>query len=176
MEFEQLVKEHIEPFLKEKGFSLERPYKNSFHFKSDMIQINIGYNNYERSCLFGIGMTGEQEYIFTNKAIKNVFGTEIKLAEVTVEDFVLNVVSFLQNEGSELLNKGSNKFKELEEFLHAESRRYTIKMMQDQYLPLADNAWKNGEYQEFIRVIDELKIEELPDSYKMKYEIANKRK
>jgi hypothetical protein len=47
--------------------------------------------------------------------------------------------------------------------------------LQEQNLAAANKAWENGNYKEFIKMIDQTNKDKLPSSYQLKYKIANQK-
>ncbi|HRF25591.1 MAG TPA: hypothetical protein PLR98_15580, partial [Chitinophagaceae bacterium] len=60
-------------------------------------------------------------------------------------------------------------------FSEKESEVYTFQILQEQNLAAANKAWENGNYKEFIKMIDQTNKDKLPSSYQLKYKIANQK-
>lgn len=176
MEFNQLVIEKILPLLKGYDFVVVEEYKNYFRFKSNIVEAKISYNELDRTSLFEIGKADEFLYPLNDKLIKQVFALDLKVDQVTKEVFVDNVALFLKKSGSVLLRDDETKFFELKIFTEKESEEYTSQLLQEQNLAAANKAWENGNYKEFIKIIDQTNKDKLPSSYQLKYKIANQKK
>jgi hypothetical protein len=176
MEFNQLVTENIVPLLKEHSFLVVEQYMDFFHFKSNVVEVTISYNELDRTSLFEIGKTGGFLYPLTDKLVQQVFGSDIKINQVTKEMFVNNIALFLKSGGSALLKGDENKLLELQVFSEKESEIYTLQILEEQNLAAANKAWENGNYKEFIKIIDKTNKDKLPSSFQMKYKIANQKR
>lgn len=82
---------------------------------------------------------------------------------------------FLKSNGSALLSGDESKLLELKLFSEKESEVYTFQILQEQNLAAANKAWENGNYKEFIKMIDQTNKDKLPSSYQLKYKIANQK-
>jgi hypothetical protein len=175
MEFNQLVVKNIVPLFEGHGFLIVEQYKNYFHFKSNLVEATISYNELDRTCLFEIGKANEFLYPVNDNLIKQVFGLDVKVNQVTKEVFVDNITLLLKSNGSVLLRGDESKLLELKIFSEKESEIYTSQILQEQNLTAANKAWENGSYKEFVKIIDQLNKDKLPSSYQLKYKIANQK-
>ncbi|HNO01181.1 MAG TPA: hypothetical protein PKN06_13030 [Chitinophagaceae bacterium] len=175
MEYNQLVIERIVPLFKGYDLLVVEEYKNYFRFKSNVVEATISYNELDRTSLFEIGKAGEFLYPLNDKLIKQVFGSDAKVNQVTKEIFVDNIALFLKSNGSALLSGDESKLLELKLFSEKESEVYTFQILQEQNLAAANKAWENGNYKEFIKMIDQTNKDKLPSSYQLKYKIANQK-
>jgi hypothetical protein len=175
MEFNQLVTESILPLFKEHNFFVVEQYRNFFHVKSNVVEVTISYNELDRTSLFEIGKIGGFLYPLNDKLVQQVFGSDLKINQVTKEMFVDNIALFLKGSGSALLKGDENKLLELKIFSEKESKKYTLQILQEQILAAANKAWENGNYKEFIKIIDKTDKNKLPSSYQLKYKIANQK-
>jgi hypothetical protein len=96
MEYNQLVIERIVPLFKGYDLLVVEEYKNYFRFKSNVVEATISYNELDRTSLFEIGKAGEFLYPLNDKLIKQVFGSDAKVNQVTKEIFVDNIALFLK--------------------------------------------------------------------------------
>jgi len=175
MEFNQLVREKIVPLFKGYKFLVVEEYENYFRFESNFVEATISYNELDRTSLFEIGKVGESLYPLNDKLIKQVFGSDTKINQVTKEIFVDNIALFLKSNGSALLRDDESKLLELKIFSEKESEVYTFQILQEQNLAAANKAWENGNYKEFIKIIDQTNKDKLPSSYQLKYKIAKQK-
>ncbi len=173
MEFNKLVKEELLPILQNKGFEVVEELNNIIRFSSSNMEIGIVYNDYERSNFIEIGKRDEILYPLNDNVVKNIFNSELRISQVTPEVFVKNLASlFTQKEGSEIL-KGN--IKHLVKFIEQESSNYTSELIQRQTLETASKAWEKNDYKAFVKSIDEIGIEKIPQSYQLKYKIAKQK-
>jgi hypothetical protein len=175
MEFNQLVTERIEPLFKGYDFLVVEKYKNYFRFKSTLVEAIISYNELDRTSLFEIGRVDGLLYPLNDKLIKQVFDSDAKIEPVTKEIFVDNVALFLEGNGSALLRGDESKLSELKHYSEKESEIYTSRILQEQNLTTANRAWENGNYKEFIKIIDQTDKDKLPSSYQLRYKIAKQK-
>lgn len=173
MEFNKLVEEVLLPILQNEGFKVVEELNNIMRFSSSNMEIGIVYNNYERSNFIEIGKRDEILYPLNDNIVKNIFNSELQISQVTPEVFVKNLASlFTQKEGSKIL-KGS--IKHLVKFIEQESSNYTSELIQRQTLETASKAWEKNDYKAFLKSIDEIGIEKIPQSYQLKYKIAKQK-
>jgi len=175
MDFNQLVIEKIMPLFIGNDFSVTEHFNNYFRFKSNAAEATISFNELDNTSLFAIGNPGAILYPLNDALIKQVFDLNIKIEQVTKEKFVDNVTWFLMNSGSSLLKGDEGKLLQVKIFTEEESKDYTFQILQQQNLLMADKAWENGNYREYVRIIDQANKNKLPSSYLLKYKIANKK-
>lgn len=173
MEYNTLVRTSLFPILKKYGFDIAEEFKNIVRFQSSVMKVNVVFNDYEKSNFIEIGRKNEVLYPLSNNAIRIIFNSELHIEQVTPEIFVENLsVIFQQKEGIEIL-KGN--IKHLVEFIEKESNDYTFELVQRQTLETASKAWEKNDYKAFIKSIDEIDIEKVPQSYQLKYKIAKQK-
>jgi hypothetical protein len=173
MEFNTLVKTQLFPILQKYGFDIAEEFKNIVRFQSSVMKVNIAFNDYEKSNFIEIGRQNEVLYPLNDNAIKIIFNSELHIEQVTPEIFVQNLsIIFQQKEGVEILN---GDIKHLVEFIEKESNDYTFELVQRQTLEAASKAWERNDYKAFIKSIDEIDIEKVPQSYQLKYKIAKQK-
>jgi hypothetical protein len=173
MEYNTLVRTSFFPILKNFGFDIAKEFKNIICFQSSVMKVNVVFNEYEKSNFIEIGRQNEVLYPLSNNAIRSIFNSVLSIEQVTPEIFVENLsVIFRQKEGVEIL-KGN--IKHLVEFIEKESNDYTLELVQRQTLETASKAWEKNDYKAFIKSIDEIDIEKVPQSYQLKYKIAKQK-
>lgn len=173
MEFNTLVKEQLLPILEKVGFKLSEEFKNIIRFESSVLQINIVYNNYEKSNFIELGNKNDTLYPLNDSIVKNIFKSELPISQVTPETFVKNLgLIFQKSFGLEIL-KGD--IKNLVDYVEKESSDYTSQLVQRQTLETASTAWERNDYKVFIKSIDEIGFEKIPKSYQLKYKIAKQK-
>lgn len=59
MEFNTLVKTHLLPVLQKYAFEISEESKNIVCFQSSVMQVNLAFNDFDKSHLFEIGRKGE---------------------------------------------------------------------------------------------------------------------
>jgi hypothetical protein len=173
VKFNQLVIDKIFPLLEENGFLISETQENLFHFISEKVKLNISYNPREKSGLMEVGERDTMPYPLNDKLIKIIFDSPITIdGSYGADTFVDHVALFLHGDGLAIVMGDRVILEEIEKFVEKESKEYTNALVREQILQQADQAWKDGEYSEFIRLINELEKDKLPASYQMKYKIS----
>lgn len=170
MEFNKLVRTQLFPILQKYGFEIVEEFKNIVRFQSSVMKVNVVFNNYDKSHLVEIGKRGEALYSLNDNAVKELFSSELSIEQVTLEIFVQNLsLLFKQQKGVEIL-KGS--IEPLDNFIKLQSEHYTSELVKRQALEAASKAWKANDYITFVKSIDKIGIDKIPQSYLLKYKIA----
>lgn len=173
MEFNTLVKTQLFPILQKYGFDIAEEFKNIIRFQSSAMKVNVAFDDYEKSNFIEIGRQNEVLHPLNDNVIKIIFNSELNIEQVTPEIFVQNLsIIFQQKEGVEILN---GDIKHLVEFIEKESNDYTFELVQQQTLEAASRAWERNDYKAFLKSIDEIDVEKAPQSYQLKYKIANQK-
>ncbi len=173
MEFNTLIKEELLPILEKVDFRLSQEFENIIRFESSFLQINIVYNDYEKSNFIEVGNKNNILYPLNDSVVKNVFKSELPIDQVTPNIFVRNLgLIFEKSPGLEIL-KGN--IKKLVDYVEKESNDYTLEIVQRQTLETASKAWEKNNYKAFVKIIDEIGIEKLPKSYQLKYKMAKQK-
>jgi hypothetical protein len=175
MEFNQLVTDEIFPVLAGYGFSITEVSQHRLLFKSKAVELSISFDRRDQTGLLQAGQRDGYLYSLNDELIKDVFGSSIKIEQAGMEVFVHQVALFLKGDGSSILSGDRIKLEETKQCAELKARSYTAKLVQEQMLTQADSAWANGQYTEFVRLIDTLNKEDLPQSYQLKYKIAIRR-
>jgi hypothetical protein len=176
MDFNQLVIDEIFPILSAYDFSISENFHNVLRFKSTEVGLSISYDQIDRTGLIEAGKRDGFLYPLDDELVKNVFGSSIKIEQTNMDVFVHNVALFLKTDGSSILTGDRIKMEQIKEFVERESEVYTSKLVQEQTLMQVDKAWSAGQYPEVVRLMDELKNQDLPQSYQLKYKIALQRR
>jgi len=175
MTFDQLVIEKIEPILRRWGYKIVERYENFFRFQSGNVEMRIAYNFLDKGHYFEIGKKNAHLHPINDSSIKQVFGVDIKVEQVSKEVFADNIVVFLETKGSDILKGNLDKLTQLETFVVQKSEKYTSGLIEKQCLESANKAWDSGNYREFIRLLEHIHVDNIPKSYLLKYKIASQR-
>lgn len=173
MEFNQLVKADLFPMLQEYGFGIAEEFKNIIRFQSSVIEMDIVYNDFEKSCYISIGKKKEPLDELRNNAVKELFNSSLSVEQVTPEIFIQNLSAIFKTKEGVSILKGN-----VEDFIKyniSEANDYTFELLQRQTLEIASKAWARNEYKEFVKNVDEIGIEKVPKSYQLKYKIAKQK-
>jgi hypothetical protein len=176
MEFNQLGRGELLPVLAANGFFIVEEYDYAFRFRSATVMLSVSYNVLDRTALLEAGSVGGYLYPVDDDVIKNVFGSPIKIEQVTMEVFLHHVVLFLKGVGSAILRGDRGALDKIKRFVEDKSKNHTAKVVEKQTLTQVDEAWSNGGYADVVRLMGKLRIEELPSSYQLKYKMAVQRK
>ena len=177
MEFSQRIFQKLATVIT--AYNLNIVEERSYYLKlqSNYIVIVFIHNELEGSSALLLGGNNEKVHMveIDNEVLKSFFDSDLKLSQVPVDAFIDNLVLFFGHEASPLLKGDVSLIKKLEEFDSDRSKKYTHVLLERQNLTVADKAWKNGDYKEFIKIIDQFNKDLLPSSYQMKYKIANRK-
>jgi len=177
MNFNQLIADKISPLLEENGFLIAETQENYFRFTSEEVKLNISYNPREKSGLMEVGKRDKMSYPLNDKLIRIIFDSPITIeGSYGADAFVDHLAVFLHGDGFPIVKGDHVKLEEIKKFVEQESKEYTNALKLEQILQQADQAWKDEEYSEFTRLINELKKGKLPASYLLKYKIAKQKK
>jgi hypothetical protein len=176
MRFNEIVFNQLEPLFKKYGLKLVEEFKGYLKFKSDYVVITLASNEREKTNLLYVGAGEDTQYLVDGNVIKEYFISDVdkvfKIPELTIEDFVHNLLIFFKGAGKSLLYGEQSKLKELENSLKIKSAKYTTELIMKQNLNEADKAWQNADYRNFVRYLDKIDRDRLPVSYDLKYKIA----
>ena len=173
MEFNKLVKTYLYPILQKYGFEIKEELKNILHFQSSIIEVNIVFNDFEKSCYVFMGKKGELLHELRNNAVRELFNSSLSVEQVTPETLVQNLsVLFKTKEGVEILKGNIDAFIN---FKLSEAENYTSELIRKQILDAALKAWENNDYVTFRESIEKIGIDKVPQSFQLKYKIAKQR-
>ncbi|MBB6498133.1 hypothetical protein [Pedobacter cryoconitis] len=174
MKFNQIILEKLGVLFQKCNLNIIEQRDNYLKLLSKYLVIIIAHNQLENSNTIWLGRNDDKmdKVEVDNKVLKLFFGSDLKLSDVSVEIFVKNLVLFFENEAQPLLRGDIDRINKLEEFDLERSQKYTQGLLDKQSLVAANKAWDEGDYREFIKLIDETNKDELPSSYQLKYKIA----
>jgi hypothetical protein len=173
MEFNTLVKTQLFPTLQKFEFEIAEEYKNILRFQSSVIELNIVYNDNEKSCYISIGKKGKSLYELRNNAVRELLNSSLSVEQITSEIFVKNLITLFETKEGTALLKGN--IEDFIKFKTLEDNNYTFELVQRQILETASKAWERNDYKAFIKSMDETDIEKVPQSYQLKYKIAKQK-
>ncbi|MEY3499017.1 MAG: hypothetical protein RL308_686 [Bacteroidota bacterium] len=173
MEFNTLVKTKLFPILEKYGFGITEEFKNIIRFQSSFIEINIVYNDYEKSCYISIGKKGKSLYELRNNAIRELLNSSLLVEQVVPAVFVQNLSTLFETKEGTALLKGN--IDDFVKFKISEDNHYTLELVQHQTLEAALKAWERKDYKGFVESMNEIDFENIPLSYQLKYKIAKQK-
>ena len=175
MEFNKLISEKLHPLFTDNGFKLTEQSKHSVDYKSGSLVIAMFHNQFDNSYTLWIGRDCFQSVEIDNEVMTGFFNSDLKFCNLPRETFVNNVFLFFTGEGESLIKGNESDFISLEKFSDRRSDEYEESQLNEQYLEAANIAWKEGNYTDVIRYLKKINEESLPNSFKLKYKIAQKR-
>lgn len=173
MEFNTLVKTQLFPILQKYGFEIAEEFKNILRLQSSVIEINIVYNDYEKSCYISIGRKERSLYELRNNAVRELLNSSLSVEQVAPEIFVQNLSLLFETEEGIALLKGH--IDDFIKFKISEDNHYTSELMEKQVLEVASKAWEASDYLSFVDSIDKIGFSKIPQSYQLKYKIAKQK-
>lgn len=173
MKFNEMVIKEIYPLLSEYGFKISYQSDNIVNFESLLCNISLAHNSRENSNTFWLGSVNSNEFIeIDDQVIKDFFNCDIEVNNLSIEKFINNIFLFLRATREKILMSKESFIVELEKFDQLRSDIYTDKLLKKQNLNIIDDAWKKKDYNQLIKSIDEIGLNEIPKSYQLKYKIA----
>ncbi|MDP4216250.1 MAG: hypothetical protein Q8927_08610 [Bacteroidota bacterium] len=175
MDFDALIVQRVEPILRSYGFKLLLHHSCFFQFQSNLVELVISFDTRENSHFVQIGSRGVFMYPLDDRAIKELFDPDIQLESASHEQFVSNLNLFMQNNGAALFKGNPGDLDKLRLWVKKDSKEYTERLMKGQLKEAADKAWKGGDYDRYIKLVNQIGLKLLPGSYSKKYEMAVRR-
>ncbi|WP_276371939.1 hypothetical protein [Chryseolinea sp. H1M3-3] len=163
----KLTIENVKPIFDASGFEAVESHRNFIRLESTKVSVIIAYDEREKSNLFFIGQIGSTAHLLHSKNLKEVFDYENAPGNFT--EFLLD---FLNNEGKGILKGDFDKLHKLEDHEESQAKIYTDDLLKEQKVIAADKAWTNKDYLTFVKVIEGIDLDQLPSSYKLKYQMA----
>lgn len=170
MEFNKIIKDILLHTFLENGFVIYEEFENTIRLKSNLIEINMFFNKYERSNIIEIGKLDGFLYPLNNTVIINLFNSDLKIEQVTSEIFAKNLaVIFEQPEGINILN---GNIERLEMIIKKISEDYTFDLILKGKLLSASQAWLKNDFKTFIEILEKIQNNKIPELYLLKYKYA----
>lgn len=173
MEFNQLVLQKLHSLFTEHGLIVGEQSKDFVKYESNELVISISHNVRENAYMLFVGKK-DFDIEIDNHVLLNHFNCDLKLSSVPRELFVNNVLRFFVGDGNALL-VSEQAWINLEKFNNDRSEDYTTKLLREQHLEVANKAWAEKNYAEFIKYLEKVGMENLPGSLIQKYKIAQKK-
>lgn len=176
MDFNKLISEKLHSLFTEYGLEVTEQLRNIIRYESKILHISLAHNERGNSNNFWLSSKLSNDFVeMDDQVMKDFFDSDLKLKNLSQENFVNNVFKFFTNEGKEILLGSKSQLNELENFDQSRSELYTSKLIEEQSLKAANKAWKDGNYTDVIKHLKKVDEESLPSSFKQKYKIAQKR-
>jgi hypothetical protein len=169
MNFEESIYPLTE-FLIGKNFNVSVKSHYLVEYSSNSVLIRVVYDNHEHLFYTYVGKKSTSLFELTPLTIKEIFKDYSFKYQTTLT--IENLISFFNISGKSILAGNEKVFKKLNEFYEQASKKYTKQLLQYQNIQLADEAWLQKDYANFIKSIDKTEKTLLPESYLKKYKIA----
>lgn len=173
MEFIEAILHKTKEIILKYGFEIVEQRKDYLRLKSINLEIIIVKNHYEKTQTLFLGKANKVE--IDNEVLQYFFNSDLRLSNVSQEEFINNLLLFFKEEEGLWLGDQSKVISTLEQFDLERSKEYTKDFSNKQSLIDADAAWENKDYQLFIKVLSHIDQNELPKSYRLKYKIATRK-
>ncbi len=160
-----IIKEKLTTILALHNFRVSNEYDNFVEFSSEIYSITVSHNQMENSNSLSIGKKNSHLIEINRRILKSIFNLDINIENLPFKQFIDNVEKVLNGIASFLFSQNSTLIEEMEELDYLEAKLYTRQLIHKQNLKIANIAWNEKKYTEFIRIFDELCIDLLPKSY-----------
>lgn len=175
MKFNQLISEKLHSLFIEYGLEITEQLKDIVRYESAVLHISLVHNPRENSNTLWVGRKYFNAVEVNNQIMQEYFNSGLKLDNLPQGKFITNVFLFFIGEGEKLLEGHENVLAGLEKFNEQRSLEYTVNLMEKQNLEAANKAWKDGNYWDVIKYLEKIHEDDLPESFKQKYKIAQQR-
>jgi len=160
----------INPILENNEFRIVESRKNYTKYQSEIITIIIAFNEHENGYTIFAGRNGGDLVELSKKVYKEFFDFDFYAVENL--SFSQRFIRFLNGKGNAILKGDLKKLAEFETYHQEESKKYTENLINLQNLKIADKAWVDKKYSDFIKYINLINSNYLPESYGLKIKIA----
>lgn len=157
-------------FLADNSFSVTKKEQHFIEYSTNSAVITVAYANLEYVFYTHVGQNSKSLIELTPIVVKEVFGQDSFQHQSTLT--IDNLILFLSGDGKAIVLGDQKIFKELIEFSERKSKEYTRQIIKLQNIQGADKAWIQKDYADFVKCIDRIEKDLLPESYLKKYEIA----
>lgn len=175
MELNQIISAKLHSLFTEHGLEITEKLKDIMRYESAVLHISLVHNPRENSNNLWVGRKHFNAVEINNQVMYEYFNSDLKLSNLPKEAFVNNVFLFFIGEGERLLEGNESALVGLEKFNEQRSLEYTANLVEKQNLEAANKAWKDGNYSDVIKYLEKINKDELPESFKHKYKIAQQR-
>lgn len=175
MEFNQLISAKLHLLFTEHGLKLTEQSNDIVRYESALLHISLVQNTRENSNNLWVGTKHSNAVEIDNQVMQEYFNSDLKLSKLPQETFVNNVFLFFIGEGEMLLEESERALAVLEKFDNQRNSEYTANLVEKQNLEAANKAWKDGNYSDVIKYLENINKDDLPESFRQKYKIAQQR-
>ena len=175
MEFNQLISAKLHSLFTEHGLEITEQSKNIVRYQSAVLHISLVHNPRENSNILWVGRKNFNDVEIDNQVMREHFNSDLKLGNLSQETFINNVFLFFMGDGERLLEGDELALISLDKFNEQRSSEYTANLVEKQNLDAANKAWKEGNYLDVIKYLEKINKDDLPESLKQKYKIAQQK-
>lgn len=172
MEFNSLISKKLSVFFKNYNLQIIEEFKNYLKLKSDKIFIILTHDEREKSNALYVGRNENHMYPIDENVLKKAFDSDLKINNISQEEFVNNIAIFFEGKGRPLISGNVYAIEAVEKYVYLEGQLYTTELLNKQNLQAANKAWEQNNFKDFIRYLDNIEVRYLPSSYKIKYKMA----
>lgn len=172
IDFNNLVIEMMGSIFEKYNLRIVDEYKGNVKVKSPSVVIVIARSEREGFNYFYIGRAEDSSVLVDDDIMLKVFNSNIKIERLPIEQFLTNLNNFFNAEGRNLLLCEQEYFTRLEEFDRRKSKEYTARLEEERLLGIADRAWAEKDYKNFVQCLEKIEMGNLLPSYQLKYKIA----
>ena len=172
MEFNQLMSEKLHYLFMVHGLERTEQSKNIVKYESDKLVVKLSHDQRENSNTLWVGRKDIYEVEIDNQIMQEYFNSDLKLSNLPQEIFVDNVLLFFKGDGKKFMEDNERALGRLEKFNEKRISKYTVNLLVKQKLEAANKAWKDGNYSDVIKYLDEISNVNLSTSFRKKYKIA----
>jgi hypothetical protein len=172
MQFDQLVSRKLTSFFGEFDLIKVEVRADYVRYESNKIVVSLSHDRRDKSNTIWIVQKGSEAVEVDNHVLKFFFGSELEFNNLPIEHFVENVMLFFKGDGRALLQTALGTLDKLEKFSVERSRKHSEDLLMHQYIAMANREWRQGNYSNVLKYLDNVNKDNLPESLKLRYRIA----
>lgn len=182
-DFPRIVKDKLAFLVENFGFDFEPSERGSVKFKSKQVYLRVTYE-YHRSHEIGVSMgfkSASMDCVVSFDTIRAYYRGDVDTSFPSymadsaeeMESCLQQVALFLEEDVEKLLRGEKAEWKALGEFELERSEQYTKKMVMAQPRKRANKAWKEEDYERFVRIM-EPHLDDLSELEKKRFDYAER--
>lgn len=174
-DFSEEILEELTEYFKSYGITLVELSSKIVRFSASSFQIHIIYDNREQEYTLWIKINDSLEFELYDDLVSRFFETDIAVSAPTLSQFIQNTIRFFSTTGQSLLIGDKLVLAKIEEMVLSDTAEYNFKIRLQTIRQAADNAWSANDFDKFIGILENVSLRELPESYSLKFNIAQKK-
>jgi hypothetical protein len=134
VDFNTVILEEVVPQLRTIGFVITEKHKmpGFVQLQRDIILVTFAYNPLDYEKMFSLGTVDGQEYILDDDILRNVFQSQIKITDVSLDQFVESVILFIETCLNDLFVGDDSKMQEIARYAEHRNHVYTQELLKSQ--------------------------------------------